>query len=135
MPRRTLARQLITLPALQEFYVNAQTATAATTVEGMVQRVRMAALKEKTPYRLVIHDENAATPNAVDIERMEGGSFVTLTALGHTLPDGVTIQPVSMDTMSVGTRGACSSGKVHVRGRNGEVRVVDIESTCLTSVL
>ena len=69
---------VVSLPALKNFYLQSQVSASVSTVEIMFQRARMSALKEKIPYRVLIHDQSAATPNTIELQRNESGSFVTL---------------------------------------------------------
>jgi hypothetical protein len=106
-------------------------------VESMVQQARMSALNEKNSYRVVVHDENATTPNTLELQREQSGSFVTVAGEVHTVPEAVRIlgsSPTdSMNDVTVNGRGECSSGKVYVAAGGVDVGVVTIAATCYSS--
>lgn len=125
------------IPFLQGYYRGHRLRSAAERTENVVRRVRMSALKEKHAYRVVLHDENAVTPNRVEIQRDKKGSWITLDGgvldLGgdvRILGDGATN---SVDSIVVGSRGECNPGQVYFRGHDPEVVVVSVASSCLTS--
>ncbi len=99
----------------------------------MFQRARMSALKEKIPYRVLIHDQSATTPNTVELQRRVSGSFVTLTGEVHTLPRTMRILGSSLNSMNVNSRGECTSGNVYVTHDGADIGVVAIASTCFTT--
>ncbi|MCP3980728.1 MAG: type II secretion system protein [bacterium] len=127
----------LAFPSMREFHNRAETGSSATAVESWVRQVRMMALKERTSYRLLVHDESSVTPNRIELQRRESGSFSTIVS-GAQFPDGVRIlgsSPTdSIDTMTVGPRGYCEAGKVYVQGPNELLFVIKVEATCLTSV-
>jgi len=128
---------IVSLPALKEFYLRAQVSSSAAMVESMVQQARMSALKEKNSYRVVVHDENATTPNTLELQRQQSGSFVTVAGEVHTVPDAVRIlgsSPTdSMDNVTVNGRGECSPGTVYVAADGVDAGVVTIAATCYSN--
>ena len=128
---------IVSLPAFKDFYLRAQVSSSAAMVESMVQQARMSALKEKNSYRVVVHDENATTPNTLELQREQSGSFVTVAGEVHTVPEAVRIlgsSPTdSMNDVIVNGRGECSSGKVYVAAGGVDVGVVTIAATCFSS--
>ena len=127
----------VSLPALQRLYLRSQVSSTVTTIETMFLRARMSALKEKIAYRVLIHDENAATPNTLELQRNDGGSFVTLAGEVQTLPRAVRIlgsgPTDSLDSMTVNSRGECTSGNVYATIDGADIGVVAIASTCFTT--
>ena len=127
----------VSLPALQRLYLRSQVSSTVTTIETMFLRARMSALKEKAAYRVLVHDENAATPNTLELQRNEGGTFVTLTGEVQTLPQAIRIlgsgPTDSLDSMTVNSRGECTSGNVYATTDGADVGVVAIASTCFTT--
>ena len=125
------------LPALKNFYLQSQVGASVSVVEIMFQRARMSALKERVSYRVLIHDQNASTPNTVELQRNASGSFVTLSGGVQTLPSNIRIlgsgSTNSLDSMTVNSRGACTSGSVFVTHDRTEIGVVAIASTCFTT--
>jgi len=128
---------VVSLPALQRFYRESQVGASVATVEIMFQRARMSALKEKVAYRVLIHDQNAATPNTVELQRNVSGSFVTLAGEVQALPPTIMILGSgftnSLDSMTVNSRGECTSGNVYVTHDGARIGVVTIASTCFTT--
>ncbi len=128
---------VVSLPALKNFYLQSQVSASVSTVEIMFQRARMSALKEKIPYRVLIHDQSAATPNTVELQRNASGSFVTVSGGVQTLPSTIRIlgsgSTNSLDSMTVNGRGECTSGNVYVTHDGTNIGVVEIASTCFTT--
>jgi type II secretory pathway pseudopilin PulG len=127
----------VSIPAVQRFYLQSQVNSGAATVESMIHRARMSALKEKIAYRVLIHDESALTPNTVELQRDESGSFITITGEVQTLPRSIRIlgsgSTNSLDSMTVNSRGQCTSGTVFVTHDGANIGVVKIASTCFTT--
>lgn len=125
------------LPALQRFYLQSQVSSSLATVEIMFQRARMSALKERVSYRVLIHDQNASTPNTIELQSNASGSFVTLSGEVQTLPPKIRIlgsgSTNSLNSMTVNSRGECTSGSVFVTHEGTEIGVVAIASTCFTT--
>jgi len=125
---------VVSLPLFKDFYLRTQVSSSASMVASMVQQARMSALKEKNRYRVVLHDENAATPNTLELQREQSGSFVTVAGETHSVPEAVRIlggSPTdSMDNVTVNGRGECSSGNVFVVADGVDVGVVTIAATC-----
>ena len=127
----------VSLPAFDKYYRRQQVDSAAGMIESMVQRARMSALKQKIVHRVVFHDENAATPNTVELQRKVGGSFSTIPGQVLSVPGAVRILGTgpmnSLDDVTVSGRGECSPGNVYVSDGAERTRVVAIASTCFTS--
>ena len=125
---------VVSLPLFKDFYLRTQVSSSAAMVGSMVQQARMSALKEKNRYRVVLHDENAATPNTLELQREQSGSFVTVAGKMYTVPEAVRIlggSPTdSMDDVTVNGRGECTSGTVYVAAVGVDVGVVTIAATC-----
>ena len=94
----------------------------------------MKAIKEKVPYRVLFHDQSAAMPNRVEVQRLQSGSFVTIPRGTHSLSEGVAILTGGLGSMTVGGRDECTPGKVAVQGRPSTPDVISIASTCHTSL-
>ena len=128
---------LVSLPLFKDFYLRTQVSSSAAMVQSLVQQARMSALKEKNRYRVVVHDENAATPNTLELQREQSGSFVTVAGEVHTVPGAVRIlggsPSDSMDDVTVTGRGECSSGSVYVGADGVDVGVVTIAATCFSN--
>jgi prepilin-type N-terminal cleavage/methylation domain-containing protein len=127
----------VSLPALDEFYRSHQLNSAATEFQGMVLQARMNALKEKVSYRLVVHDENATTPNRFELQTSSSGSWVSVPGGTREIPESVVVLGSgftdSVDAITVSTRGACSSGKLYLESTNGHVGVVKVDGVCYTA--
>ena len=130
---------MMAAPNLRNIHAKHQQNGAARKVQSLVSYVRLKALKEKLPYRLVLHDENALTPNRVEVQWSQGGSYATEPGGIYELPDRVRILggggTDSVDQLTVSKRGACSTGNVYVQGTHPSLEVVVVESTCLTKLL
>lgn len=128
---------IVSMPAFRDFYLRAKVSSSAAMVESLVQQARMSALKEKNSYRVLVHDENAATPNTLELQREQSGSFVTVAGEVHTVPEAVRIlgsTPTdSMNDVTVNGRGECTSGKVFVVADGVDVGVVTIAATCFST--
>ena len=124
---------LAAAPLTLEAYKRHQVSVAATQVQSLVQRARMSAVKEKVSYRLVLHDENAALPNRLELQKKQGASFATLDT--YALPGEVQLLSSSMNSMTVSSQGTCSSGAVYVQAADDVHETVSIKSTCLTENL
>ena len=124
------ATAMVATPMARRAYVRQQAKVAATQVQSLVQQVRMKAVKEKVSYRLVLHDEDAAAPNRVEIQKKQGASFATQ----HTyeLPEAVRLLGGSLSSMTVSSHGNCSSGDVYFQAAEDAYEAVSIKSTCLT---
>lgn len=129
----------VAMPAFWSYYQEQRLHTATSQTRNLVRYARMKALKEKVPHRILFHDENAVTPNTIEVQNNEGGPFVTLPQHVYPLPAGVKIlgsgPTDSMDSVTAGRRGECNSGKVFIQGHNGTLEVTSIEPTCHTKVL
>ena len=94
----------------------------------------MSALKEKRNYRVLIHDENDSPPNTLELQRVEGGSFVTVAGGVHAVPGAVRIlgsMPTdSVDSVTVSNRGACTSGNVFLTASEENIVIVRVSSAC-----
>ena len=127
------------LPAMAKFYVRHQTASAAAMVQTLVQRARLSALKEKRDYRVVLHDENGSPANRIEIQRDSGGSYVTVAGEVHGIPGAVRILGSSpndsVDSVTVNSRGECTSGDVYVTKDGEAYGHVTISATCLARIL
>jgi len=127
----------VSLPALHRFYLQNQVSSTTTTIEAIFLRARMSALKEKIAYRVLVHDENATTPNTLELQRNEGGSFVTLAGAVPIVPRAIRIlgsgSTNSLDSMTVNSRGECTPGNVYATVDGADVGGVEIASTCFTS--
>ena len=66
------------LPQLTTILARQQIGSAVAIVQGSVNQARMSALKEKVAHRVLVHDEAATTPNRLEVQREESGSFVTV---------------------------------------------------------
>ena len=121
---------MVATPLTRQAYVRHQVKVAANQVQSLVQQVRMSAVKEKVPHRLVLHDENAVTPNRIDVQKEQGGSFVTQHT--YALPGTVRLLDSSLSSMTVSSQGICSPGKVYVRATEDAYEAVSVKSTCLT---
>ena len=130
----------VSVPAFHGFYQRHQLRKATGDIRSMVRYARIKTLKEKISHRILFHDESAATPNRFEVQKNQGGSFVTLPRYAQSLPEGMRIlgsgPTDSMDILSVGRRGACSAGQVFVQAKDGvTLGVISIEPTCHTNVL
>ena len=123
----------VAVPLARQAYVRQQVKAAATQVQSLVQRARMSAVKEKVSYRLVIHDEDAALPNHLEVQKKQGASFVSQHT--YALPGAVRLLGNSLSSMTVSSQGVCSSGYVYVEAADGAAEAVSIKSTCLTENL
>ena len=128
---------VVSIPALKSFYLQSQVGASVSTVEIMFQRARMSALKEKIPYRVLIHDQSAATPNTIELQRNAFGSFITVSGEVQTLPSTIRIlgsgSTNSLDSMTVSSRGECTPGNVYVTHDGEHIGVIAIASTCFTT--
>jgi Tfp pilus assembly protein PilE len=126
----------VSVPLFHNFYSRTRVSSSAAMVQSLVQKARMSALKEKNRFRVVVHDENATTPNTLELQREQSGSFVTVAGETHTVPEGVRILGTSpsdsMDNVTVTGRGECSSGSVYVYADGVDVGVVTIAATCFS---
>ena len=120
-------------PLARRAYVRQQVKMAAIEVQSLVQRARMAAVKEKISYRLILHDENAALPNHLELQKRDGNSFATLQT--YALPGTVRLLGTSMSSVTVSSQGICSSGNFRVQGGDDAYERVSVKSTCLTEKL
>jgi Tfp pilus assembly protein FimT len=127
----------VTLPDLKRFYLQHQVDSASAMVRTTAQRARMSALKERNAYRVLLHDENSATPNTIEVQQDQGGTFVTVSGEVHALNEAIRIlgaNPTdSMNSITVNRRGECTSGRVYVATDGADMRTVTIASTCFTS--
>ncbi len=124
---------MVAMPLAREAYVRQQVKVAATQVQSLVQRARMSAVKEKVSYRLVLHDEDAALPNRLEVQKKQGASFVSQQT--YALPEAVRLLGSSLSSMTVSSLGICTSGSVYVQAAEGAYEAVSIKSTCLTENL
>ena len=124
----------VAAPLMREAYLRQQVKVAASQVQSLVQRARMNAVKEKVSYRLVVHDEDAALPNHLELQKKQGASFATQHT--YALPGAVRLLGNSLSSMTVSSQGVCSSGNVYVEAAaDGASEAVSIKSTCLTENL
>ena len=122
---------LASAPLARQAYVRHQVKIAVSEVQSLVQRARMAAVKEKVSYRLVLHDQNATLANHLELQKKQGNSFFTQQT--YALPGAVRLLGSSMNSVTVSSQGICSSGKVAVRAGDDAYERVDVKSTCLTT--
>ena len=124
----------IGLPAFGRFYKRHQRAAAGEMVQTLVQRARMSALKEKRSYRVLIHDEDDSPANTIELQRVEGGSFVTVSGEVHPVPGAIRVLGAlptdSMDSVTVNGRGECTSGNVFLTAAAEDVAIVTISTIC-----
>ncbi len=117
-------------------YHRQQARWATRHARSLVSLAHMKALKEKVPHRLVFHDASASTPNTIELQRDQGGSFVTLPGHVYTAPHGVEIlgsgPTDSIDSVEAGTRGRCDAGNVYIRGTDNRTRILTIDPSCHT---
>ena len=129
----------VSLPALYRVYLGHQTDTAAVMVQSMIHRARISALKEKRAYRVVLRDENDSPPNTIELQRDNGGSFVTVSGEVHAVPGSVRIlgslPTDSLDVVTVNSRGQCNTGSVFVTSHGRAHGEVVIARTCFTESL
>lgn len=127
----------ISVPSLLRIYRNHQLDSASSSLRGVVRHARIKALKEKIDHRVVFHDKGAITPNRADLERKQGGGYVTLASYAYSLPEGVKIlggTPTdSMDAMNVTRRGRCDSGSVFLEGHDGAIQAISIKTSCFAA--
>ena len=106
---------------------------------SLVRLAHIKALKEKVPHRVVFHDASASMSNTIELQRKQGGSFVTLSGHVYTAPHGVEIlgsgSTDSIDAVEAGTRGSCDAGKIYTRGLDQRIRTVVIDPSCHTREL
>ena len=104
----------------------------------MVLRARISALKEKVSYRLVLHDENASTANHYELQKSQGGSWVTLDDGMHGIPSTVMIlgsgSTNSMNSVTVSGRGVCTTGKLYLQSEYGSMEVVTLDAICYSDM-
>jgi prepilin-type N-terminal cleavage/methylation domain-containing protein len=124
---------VIAMPGLKTAYARFQVDSSVALIASTVQHARMSALKEKRSYRVLVHDESAATPNTVELQRDTAGSFVTVPGQVHTLPGSARILDTSPSNVSVSTRGECTSGTFYVANQGANTGVLKVATTCLTS--
>ena len=121
----------VSAPMVRQAYVRQQVRIAASEVQSLVQRARMAAVKEKVSYRLILHDQNATLANHLELQRKQGNSFFTQQT--YALPGAVRLLGSSMNQVTVSAQGTCNSGNVAVQGEGDEAyQALSIKSTCLT---
>ena len=134
-----LASVMLTLTGASMWgsYYKQQASAVTRQARSLVAVARMKALKEKVAHRVVFHDSGATTPNTIELQRNQGGSFVTLSDHVYRAPEGVEILGSgftnSVDSVVAGTRGSCDSGTLYVQGRDHTVRVVTIGGSCHTA--
>ena len=127
---------IIAAPALQDAYQRQKVRAVASETAQVMRYVRLLALKEKVPHRVVFHDVSDYPANTIEVQRQQSGSFVTIPGHVYAAPSGVLIldsDPTdSIDSVIVGSRGECQSGQVFIQGPRS-LEVVSIKSTCHTS--
>ena len=104
-------------------------------VQSWVRSIHMNALKEKVRYRIVLHDQSAGTPNQLEIQRFQSGSYVTVPDGVQELPDGVQILASSMDNVVVSSRGRCSTGNIYFNEASAGSKTVAVKATCDSNIL
>jgi len=128
----------LTLPSMLGAYRRQQLSSTSSSVRGIVQHTRLKALKEKIDHRILIHDEDAITPNRIDVEELQAGTYVAIDDLSYQLPEEVKIlgsAPMdSLDTTEVTRRGHCNSGSLYLQDLEGNMRVVEIKTSCFSGV-
>ena len=123
-------------PALRSGYQRQKVRAVASKTVQVIRYVRLLALKEKVPHRVVFHDVSDTPANTIEVQRQQSGSFVTIPGHVYPAPEGVTIlgsgSTDSIDNVIVEPRGGCQAGKVFIQGPLS-LGVVSIKSTCHTS--
>ncbi len=127
---------IIAAPALQDAYQRQKVHAVASETAQVMRYVRLLALKEKVPHRVVFHDVSGSPANTIEVQRQQAGLFVTIPGHVYPAPSGVSIldsAPTdSIDSVIVGPRGVCQAGQVFIQGPISR-EVVSILSTCHTS--
>ena len=125
---------VIALP-FRDSYERHELRSATAKVEMLALQARIKALKEKVPYRLLIHDESAATPNRLELQRRPASTWVTVDGGTHNVGRVVSIlgsgSTDSMNEMMVDARGVCQTGNVHLASTSGKTRSFAIEPMCM----
>ena len=123
-------------PALWEGYQRQKVHSVSTEAAQVIRYVRLLALKEKVPHRVVFHDMSGTPANTIEVQRQQSGSFITIPGHVYRAPAGVSIlgsgSTDSIDGVIVGPRGECQAGRVFIQGPMS-LDVVSIKSTCHTS--
>ncbi len=123
-------------PGLLNSYKRQKAAVVASETVQVMRYARLLALKEKVPHRVVFHDVYGSPANTIEVQREQSGSFVTIPGHIYPAPKGVSIlgsgSTDSIDSVIVGSRGECETGKVFIEGHM-ILEVVSIEATCHTS--
>ena len=126
----------IASPALREGYQRQKVRAVATETVHVIGYVRLLALKEKVPHRVVFHDVSGSPANTIEVQRQQAGLFVTIPGHVYPAPSGVSIldsAPTdSIDSVIVGPRGVCQAGQVFIQGPLS-LEVVSIGASCHTS--
>lgn len=125
----------VAAPLVHQSVVRHESAAAATRIESLVQRARMNAVKQKVAHRLLIHDQAAATPNTLELQRAEGGSFTTLPQGTYAFPASVRIPTGGPSSVTVSARGVCSAVSLSLESQGHGLRTVSVGGTCLTQRL
>jgi hypothetical protein len=130
---------VISISILTTYYRNQQLISAAMTVQNSVWGARFLALKERAPHRVLIRDDDDPLPNRIEVQRLQGTSFVTLPEKTYSMPAGVRILGAgpndSTDRVEIGRRGECIPGFIFLGGHGGQVSRLSISAGCLTEEL
>ena len=126
----------IASPALLDGYQRQKARVVATETVQVMRYVRLLALKQKVPHRVVFHDMSDTPANTIEVQRQQFGSFVTIPGHVYPAPSGVLIldggSTDSVDSVIVGPRGECQAGQVFIQGPVS-LELVSIKSSCHTS--
>ncbi len=127
----------VAAPPLMEDFQRQKAQVVATEAVQVMRYVRMMALKEKVPHRVVFNDVSDSPANTIVVQRRQSGSFVTIPGHVYEAPRGVSIlgsdSTDSVDSVVVGARGECQTGTVFIKGTGATVEVVSISMTCHAS--
>ena len=103
-----------------------------------MQHAKWNALKEKVPYRVLLHDEGSPTPDLVELQKQGSVTYFTLPRGTYRLPKDVHIlnqaPSDSMDAITVDSRGECPTGKVFVKGKHEHQEIISVRRSCQTSL-
>ncbi|MCS7311918.1 MAG: prepilin-type N-terminal cleavage/methylation domain-containing protein [Acidobacteria bacterium] len=123
---------LAAMPALVRFYQTYQLRTAASQMQIHMRLARYLAVKQKTPYRVLIFPETDGTsPNSYVVERLDGGGWTPLPAYrfsfageGVRILEGSVVE-VRFDTFGGATAvGGSGAGRIFLQGRHRSAEIV-----------